>query len=859
MQKILLAVVGLSMILSSCKTSEKNKKSNEKDAKIYQVPKYKGAYTRYVDLVHTKLFLTPVWKKQELIGRAEIILHQHFFATDSIVLDARAMEIKKVSLRTNEIENDLIYEYNNDLLKIKLPRKYLSSEMIDLNIDYISKPLNAGSGGSNAIKSDQGLFFINADGSDQSAPTELWSQGETESNSVWFPTIESPEQKTTTEIYLTVDSSLTTLSNGLLVNTTFNNDHTKTDHWIQDLPAAPYLAMIAVGNFSIVKDSWRNKEVSYYVDPPYEKYARLAFGKTPEMIEFFSTLTGIVYPWQKYSQIVVHNYISGAMENVTAVVHGTNMQQDPGANLDENYEDYISHELFHHWFGDLVTCRSWANISLNESFANYGEYLWREYKYGKANAQEHLMEDLHKYLNSSLKSDPPLFRVSYNNAEDVYDRISYEKGGCTLNMLRNYLGDTAFFSGLNLYLTQYKFSSTEIDQLRQCFEKISGEDLNWFFNQWFRRGGHPELIVNYDWNEQNKTEQIKIEQVQSLDKNPLYRLPLDIDFYFNDSTVRKKIICDRSSQTFSFPFSIKPIIAVVDGERTLAGTIKDNKSTDELIYLYDHSKNIFDKFQALTSLGFISDTSSIGSKLQVRALGDESARVREVALNYTMIICQNAPNLIKDKIIEIALHDSSTKNRSIALERLRYYYPAEVSLPILRASLKDQSHRVVAEAFTQLSVKEPAEGRMAAHELENDSSDLVLIALTDYYSENDYDDAINVFTNAMNKVDRWGKFTVSENLEGYLTICKNISVIKRGVSLLSTHATHSPINYYRTKCYQNLLKVQEYVEKGYTSANKNLSDWVKINKFANAEEAKNKLKDLDLFIIDQLSEIKISK
>ena len=111
----------------------------------------------------------------------------------------------------------------------------------------------------------------------------------------------------------------------------------------------------------------------------------------------------------------------------------------------------------------------------------------------------------------------------------------------------------------------------------------------------------------------------------------------------------------------------------------------------------------------------------------------------------------------------------------------------------------------------------------------------------------------------MNKVDRWGKFTVSENLEGYLTICKNISVIKRGVSLLSTHATHSPINYYRTKCYQNLLKVQEYVEKGYTSANKNLSDWVKINKFANAEEAKNKLKDLDLFIIDQLSEIKISK
>lgn len=858
MQKIFLAAFGLFIILSSCKTTEQNKKTNEKDAKIFQVPKYRGAYTRYADLVHTKLFLTPDWKKQELIGKAEITLHQHFFSSDSIILNARSMEIKKVSLLTNQIENDLTYEYDHTLLKIKLPRNYTSTEMINLVINYISKPSGAGKGGSTAIKSDQGLFFINPDGSYKSAPTELWTQGETESNSVWFPTIESPEQKTTTEIYLTVDSNLTTLSNGLLVNTTFNNDHTKTDHWVQDLPAAPYLAMIAVGNFSVVKDKWRNKEVSYFVDPPYEKYARLAFGKTPEMIEFFSTITGIVYPWQKYSQIVVHDYISGAMENVTAVVHGTNMHQDIGAHMDESYEDYIAHELFHHWFGDLVTCRSWANITLNESFADYGEYLWREYKYGKANANEHLMENLHKYLNASSKSDPALFRTSYTYAEDVYDRISYEKGGCTLNMLRNYLGDSVFFGGLNLYLNQYKFSSTEIDQLRQSFEKISGEDLNWFFNQWYKRGGHPSLIVTYEWDSKAQVQKIKIDQVQNLDKNPLYKLPLDVDFYFNDSIVRKKIICDRTMQFYSFPFSTKPNVVVVDAERTLVGTIKDNKSTDELIYLYNHSKNIFDKYQVLTSIGFMSDSSSAGLKLQVKALSDSSAKIRSVALNYTMIVCQNYPNLIKEKMIEIALHDSSTKNRSNALERLGQYYPAETSLPILRTCLKDQSHRVVADAFSELSHLAPIEGRLVAHELESDSSDLVLMALTEYYSENDSDNAINVYTNALNKIDRWGKFNVTEDLQNYLIISKNVSIIKEGVNLLTTNATQSTINYYRTKAYQYLLKVQESVQKAYTSSDKNLSQWVKVNKSSNTEEVKNKLKELDLYIIDKLSEIKIA-
>lgn len=252
----------------------------------------------------------------------------------------------------------------------------------------------------------------------------------------------------TQEIYLTVDTAFETLSNGLLLSTQINGDGTKTDYWKQSLPNAPYLTMVAAGDFAIIKDRWRNIEVNYYVDKPYEKYARLIFGNTPEMLEFFSKKLNMDYVWEKYSQIVVHDYVSGAMENTTAVVHGTNMLEDARELMDYNYEDYISHELFHHWFGNLVTCESWSNLTLNEGFANYSEYLWREYKYGRDDADYSNQGEQSAYLLYTAKNDPTLIRYDYEDREDMYDVVSYQKGGRVLHMLRKYVGDDAFYAAL---------------------------------------------------------------------------------------------------------------------------------------------------------------------------------------------------------------------------------------------------------------------------------------------------------------------------------------------------------------------------------------------------------------------------
>ena len=323
--------------------------------------------------------------------------------------------------------------------------------------------------GSAAISGSKGLYFINPQGKDKNKPVQIWTQGETESNSGWFPTIDKPNQKTTNEISMTVPAKYQTLSNGTLVSSKPAANGMRTDTWKMNLPHAPYLIMMGVGEFSIIKDSYKGKEVSYYVEKDYAPVARKIFGLTPEMIGYFSRITGVEYPWSKYSQIVVRDYISGAMENTTATVHGESAQQNARQLIDENRWEYIiAHELFHMWFGDYVTCESWSNLTVNESFANYSEVLWEEYKHGKDAAAEHHYDNMQNYLLGGNEKKN-LVRFDYKDREDMFDLVSYEKGGRVLHMLRNWVGDSAFFKSMNLYLKTKKFGTAEAHDVRTGF------------------------------------------------------------------------------------------------------------------------------------------------------------------------------------------------------------------------------------------------------------------------------------------------------------------------------------------------------------------------------------------------------
>ena len=324
---------------------------------------YRGSAPKNFDLVNIKLEVKFDYAKQYLYGQATITLKPHFYPQTELVLDAKQFDIHQVSIVTGESSREALkYTYDSLQLKIKLDKEYTKDQTLKIFIDYTAKPNERKSGGSAAISEDKGLYFINPLGTDSTKPTQIWTQGETESNSCWFPTIDKPNQKSTDEIYITHLKKYVSLSNGVLVSSTNVNDSLVTDYWKMDLPHAPYLFMMAVGDFKIVQDRWRDIPVNYYVEKDYAPYAKQIFGNTPQMIEFFSQKLGFDFPWPKYSQVVVRDYVSGAMENTSATLHGEFMQRTSRELLDETHEDVISHELFHQWFGDLVTTESWSNL-----------------------------------------------------------------------------------------------------------------------------------------------------------------------------------------------------------------------------------------------------------------------------------------------------------------------------------------------------------------------------------------------------------------------------------------------------------------------------------------------------------------
>ncbi|HRH66318.1 MAG TPA: M1 family aminopeptidase [Bacteroidia bacterium] len=769
---------------------------------------YHGAYTRINDLVHTRLEITPDWTKKQVRGTATLTLRRHFYPGDSVVLNARGMDLHTVVLASADgSRKPLPFVYSEDRIHIRLDRTYSKDETFTIYIDYTAKPNELKTGGSAAIQDDKGFYFINADGKNPDKPTEFWTQGETESNSAWFPTIESPEQRMTQEIYITVDTVYETLSNGLLLSTRLNNDGTKTDYWKQSLPAAPYLTMIAAGDYAIVKEKWRAIELSYYVDKPYEKFARMIFGNTPEMMEFFSKKLGVDFAWEKYAQIVVHDYVSGAMENTTAVVHGTNVQQDPGEFMDGNYEDYISHELFHHWFGNLVTCESWANLTLNEGFANYSEYLWKEYKYGRDEADCLNQGDQAAYIHSTSKNDAELIRYGYADREDMYDVISYQKGGRVLHMLRKYVGDDAFFASLKLYLENKRFSSAEVHDLRMAFEKITGEDLNWFFNQWYLKQGKPALTISYNWDEVSLQQHIVLEQTQDFSKNPLYRIPMDVDFYYGGRIERKRIVLDSAKQEFTFALPSKPDLVNVDAEKMLLCTRKDAKDKNAWLFQFYHAPLFLDRYDALVKLATDYRAGTREAQVVLDALHDRSWKIRLTGLDNISELAKNNPDTVSGIILKLAKHDPSSDVREAALKMLGKYFKYDAFTAEFASALNDSSYQVKARAFRIISEKDSTKAFHLAQILEADSGSVIFYALTAFYADHPEENHFPYFIRAIRKSKGWERYQIMNNFGKYLARQED-TLIRKGISFLETYASYTEKKHLLNtinNCYKTIL------------------------------------------------------
>lgn len=771
------------------------------------LPVYNASATRLNDLLHTKLEVSFDWNKEYLYGKATISVKPYFYPTAVLELDARGMEIKQVALVDGNEKKELKYVYADDVLKIQLDKTYTQKEEYTVFIDYTAKPSELQKGGSAAIRDDRGLYFINPDGKEKDKPQQIWTQGETQSSSVWFPTIDRPNERMTEEIFITTEKKFVTLSNGELVSSFDNGNGTRTDHWKMDLPHAPYLVMMAIGDFAIVKDKWRGKEVNYYVEKEYEPYARSIFGNTPEMMEFFSEKLGMPYQWNKYSQIVVRDYVSGAMENTTATLHGEFLQQTDREMLDNDYEDVIAHELFHQWFGDAVTCESWSNLPLNESFATYGEYLWNEYKYGREAADEHSQVSREQYFDESLRKKEPLIRFKYENREDMFDRHSYNKGGQVLNMLRKYVGDDAFFASLKLYLETNKFKAAEIHHLRLAFEQVTGEDLNWFFNQWFMSPGHPELMIQTSYDDATKKARVEIKQTQDFTKTQLFEIPMDVDIYSKGNVIRKRIRLNKASQEFTFDVEQTPDLINVDAEKMLLCRKTEQKPVQEWAFQYAHAPLYMDRFEALTNLADKKDSLVVGNTI-VSALNDKFWALRIKAIKMLKYCKTGREKEIKDKLVSIVRTDQKAAVREEAIHFLSENFKDEDLKTIYENALNDKSYGVASAGLEALAKVDSVQGMKAAKQFEKEKNINMLLAVMHVYVGHGSDANNQFFIDASEQFKGYYKIGFIMNYGQFLLKLKNYEALDNGVKFITAIAndehTDRYTNYYAKKSLKDL-------------------------------------------------------
>jgi len=768
MQKLL--IFWLALFVCSCSTTNKIDYSTTFDEELldtltvtapvyvpgeedaYARPVYNPAAERVIDILHTKLQLSFDWDQEAVIGMASVTLSPLFYPAQYVTLHAQYFDIEHI--HKDGSSEELAYVYDDQALTIDLERIYSKTEQVTLHIKYVAHPGEGPVGGSDAITSDKGLFFINPDGTNGSKPRQIWTQGETEHNSKWFPTFDKPNERFTQEIILTVADSLETLSNGLLVSTKSNGDGTKTDHWKLDEPHAPYLAMVAVGDFARVADTWSGIPLEYLVDPPYEDHAKAIFDHTPEMLTFFSDLLDYPYPWAKYSQVVVEDFVSGAMENTTAVTFGDFVQKTTRELIDNGNDKIVAHEMFHHWFGDLVTCESWANLTLNEGFANYSEYLWYEHKYGRDAADHHRAEELGTYLfMASQAGTHPLIHYGYADKEDMFDVHSYNKGGLVLHMLRHYVGDAAFFASLNYYLNEHKYTAVEVDELRMAYEDVTGKDLQWFFDQWYLDQGHPILQVSDEYDLTENVITVHVEQVQDPEEHlAVFELPLEIAVIGQgDKLTYHKDTLTQRSQSITIKYDSKPKAVLLDGKGYTLAEVVHERSDEAHAAIIKNSQYWTHKMESVMALAGTPALAELAQQLMkeqhysLRIKGIEAATVED---DYRVVR-------------DLSVMDSHSEVQAAALQKYAERYPEPAQVVAKRIlSQADGAYPPLKAALNVLYNNDKEAAIYYAEQLAEDPAITLVTVLADLLAETGDAKYMPYLERSLDKVDVYQVFNV---------------------------------------------------------------------------------------------------
>lgn len=557
------------------------------------------ARSRDYDLQHSRIALRFDLDQKKVIGD---VTHTLAILRDStkIVFDSSGLNIRSVTVNKSPAK----FEAKEDKLTIALPAAARAGEKFDVEIRYDGRP-------------SKGLYFILPDKDYPDRPRQIWTQGESEDTHYYLPTYDYPNDRLTTETILTVPSSWITVANGKLVNVSDAGAGMKTWTWKESLPSSTYLITVVAGELEEVKDSWRGMPVTYYA--PKGRGDRLAinYGRTPAMIELFSKKLGVDYPWEKYAQSMVDDFVAGGMENSSATTNTSSSLQHP--KLASEYltgeDDLISHELGHQWFGDLVTCKDWGDVWLNEGFATFMEGVWTEGHYGKDQADYEHWESARGWFEQARLYAKPIVRHDFNDSGE-FDGNAYTKGGWVLDMLRYQLGDQYFYKGLKHYLEVNRGKNVVTADLSKAIEEATHTNVDQFFSQWIYGAGAPKFDLSYAYNDAKHEVALTVKQTQKVESRVgIFRVPVEVEITTASGPKLYSITASKDAEIFTFSSDSAPLMVLFDKGGHVLKSAEFHKEKREWLYQAKHATEVSDRTDAITALSKLKNDDEVVSAL----------------------------------------------------------------------------------------------------------------------------------------------------------------------------------------------------------------------------------------------------
>jgi len=640
---------------------------------------------REVDIHHIKIDVSVNIEAGMVKGNVTHTFSPFSSSLDAFSLDAEDMTI----LRARLAGKDIGFNQANDKVYLTLNKSMSWEDTAKVRLDYTANPR-------------KGTYFIKPDETYPEKPLQAWTQGEDMDNHHWVPLYDYPNDKATFEVSLTVEKKFTALSNGELISVKNNKDGTHTWHWHEHFPMVSYLISYVIGEFEKVEDSYNGIPVNYWVYEENKHEALRSFGLTTDMMKYFGNRTGIEYPYEKYDQVIIDDFMFGGMENITLTHNTDRTMFDEFAAPDVSSDGLVAHELAHQWFGDMLTTRNWAHAWLNEGFATFFSRKYRENKFGFDEGEYIRFGEINGYFGSNKKWRRSTVQHKFYESMDVFDGHIYAKGSLILNMLQDYIGDDAFWRFIQYYTKENQYKNVETPDLKKAIEETTGQNMDWFFKQWIYEPGFPEYNVTWKYNQRNKSVKLTVKQTQK--NTNIFKMPIQIQI---DDKLKTVWIEDKE-MVYEVPSEKRPKMVIFNAGMRIPCKLTFHKSISEWILQLEKGPHILDRIAAANELSTKKGRRIVETALLNSAKNDPFWGVRKEAVNSFAKL--KSKNYAKELMVMSEGQDNRVR-RAIWNALKNYKKDEKVSEFLQNVIETDNKYYSIADAFKALVVVDTAAAR----------------------------------------------------------------------------------------------------------------------------------------------------